>query len=427
MAKLALFGGAPVRSRPYPVHKTTGPEEQAAVLRVLDRGVLSAFEGTDNEFFLGGPEVRALEAEWAEKFRVKHAVAVNSATTGLMAAVGAAGVGPGDEVIVTPFTMSGTVAAILAYQAVPVFADVDLETFNLDPAGVEDKITPRTRAILAVDIFGHPADMDSIGAIAERHDLLVIEDAAQAPGAVYRGRFAGTLGDIGVFSLNCNKHIQCGEGGVIVTDDDRLAQRARLIRNHAEAVIASGMRVESLDNMVGFNFRMTELEAAVARCQLRKLDDLVAARLELVAYLSARIDGVPGVKHAIVKPDCSHVYYRYPVSLDRRIVAAEPAEIVRALNAEGLEFYVSYMKPLYLQPLFQQRIAYGSKGAPFAGPSYEGRASYAPGLCPNAETLEHVLISTEIVRPPQTRADMDEIAEGLAKVLEHAGELLAHA
>ena len=425
-AALALFGGTPVRTRPYPVHKTTGDAEKAAVLRVLDSGVLSGFEGTNNESFHGGSEVRALEHEWADAFCVRHAIAVNSATTGLMAAVGAAGIAPGDEVIVTPFTMSGTIAAILAYQAIPVFVDVTLDTFNLDPAMIEEKITPRTRAILAVDIFGHPADMGPTNAIAKQHGLLVIEDAAQAPGARYQGRLAGTLADIGVFSLNSNKHIQCGEGGVIVTDDDTLAQRARLIRNHAEAVIASGMHVDSLDNMVGFNFRMTELEAAVARCQLTKLDDLLGARLRLVEHLNARLEGIPGVTAAAVRPGCTHVYYRYAISLNRTLVPIPAGEVVRALNAEGLEFYVSYMKPLYLQPLFQKRIAFGPHGAPFTRAGEDACGAYGRGLCPRAETLEDFLISTEIVRPPQTTADMDEIADGLLKVLEHADALMAH-
>ncbi|MDD5657775.1 MAG: DegT/DnrJ/EryC1/StrS family aminotransferase, partial [Elusimicrobia bacterium] len=397
----------------------TGDEEKASILRVLDRGVLSAFEGTNNEFFLGGPEVRDLEAEWASKSRVKHAVAVNSATSGLLTAVQAAGVGPGDEVVVTPFTMSGTVAAIIAANAVPVFADVELRTFNLDPQALERRITSRTKAVLAVDIFGHPADMDAIKAVAGRHNLIVIEDAAQAPGALYHGKAAGTLGDIGVFSLNCNKHIQCGEGGIVVTGDDRLAQRARLIRNHAEAVVASGMEVDSLAGLVGFNLRMTELEAAISRCQLRKLDDLLARRLELVRYLESRLKDIPGLRLPEVLPGCTHVYYRYALVLDRQIWKVPARVVVRALNAEGLEFYVSYMRPLYLQPIFQRLTAYGEKGCPFKCPHYQGQVDYAAGCCPNAEKLEDFVISTEIVRPPQTKADMDEIHDGLRKVLDN--------
>lgn len=422
MAKLALFNGPRIRSTPYPMHRTTGKEEKEAVLRVIERGVLSAFEGTNNEYFLGGPEIKALEQEWAYRFRVNYAVAVNSATSGLFAAVGASGVGPGDEVIVTPFTMSGTVAAILGCNAVPVFADVDPDTFNLDPEAVERSITPRTKAILVVHIFGHPAEMEPMLALARRHDLIVIEDAAQAPGALYHGEPAGTIGHMGVFSLNCNKHIQCGEGGIVVTNNEGLAQRLRLIRNHAEAVIASGMNVESLVNMLGFNLRMTELEAAVARCQLKKLQGLLSRRVELADYLTTQLQSIPGVRVPTVRPGCSHVYYRYAISLDPEVIPLSAADMVRALNAEGLDFYVSYVKPLYLQPIFQHEIVFGSRGCPIKCPWYEGKASYARGICPNAERLEEMLVTTEIVRPPQTFADMDQIQEAFLKLVDNIHE-----
>lgn len=427
MSQLALLGGTPVRTKAYPVHRTTGEEEKAAVLRVLERGVLSAFEGTYNEYFYGGPEVRGLEEEWAARFGVRHAIAVNSGTSGLFAAVGAIGVGPGDEVIVTPFTMAGSVAAILGSNAVPVFADVEPDTFNLDPAAVERALTPRTKAIMVVHIFGHPAEMDPLLAIAKKHCLRLIEDAAQAPGALYHGRPVGTIGDIGVFSLNCNKHIQCGEGGVVVTNHDELAKRIRLIRNHAEAVIASGMPVESLVNMLGSNYRMTELEAAVARCQLKKLDGLLAQRLELVHELNRRLQNIPGLRLPVVRPNCTHVYYRYAIGLDRAVLPLSASDVVRALHAEGLEFSVGYMEPLYLQPLFQHQIVFGGRGCPTKCPWYEGTASYAEGLCPTAERLGEVMISTEIVRPPQTCADMEEIRGGFLKLLEHQDELAPHA
>jgi perosamine synthetase len=373
---LALFGGSKIRLTPYPLHRTTGEEEKQAVLRVLESGVLSGFEGTHNEFFRGGREVKSLEAEWSEKFHVRNTVAFNSATSGLMAAVAAVGAGPGDEVIVTPFTMSGTVAGILANNAIPVFADIELATFNLDPLAVERRLTKRTKAILPVHIFGHPAPMGPLLDLARKHRIAVIEDAAQAPSARYHGRFAGTLGDIGVFSLNCNKHIQCGEGGLAVTNDDTLADRLRLIRNHAEAVIASGMPVRSLKNMLGFNLRMTELEAAVARSQMLKLDDLIARRLELVDYLNAKLRRFTGLRLPIVQPDCTHVYYRYAVALDQARIRIPASLFVQALNAEGLEFYVSYVKPLYLQPLFQEQIVHGDRGCPIKCPWYDGTPAY---------------------------------------------------
>ena len=264
MAKLAINGGKPLRTKPFPSYVSIGEEEKRAVLEVLESTVLSKFLGTWSADFYGGPRVQKLEQEWAEYFRVKHAVSVNSATSGLYAAVGAAGVGPGDEVIVSPYTMTASATAPLVYGAIPVFADIDPDIFCITPEAIRRCITPYTRAIIAVDLFGHPADMDEIIEVARQHNLMVIEDAAQAPGALYKGRYAGTLGDMGVFSLNYHKTVHCGEGGIVVTNDDNLAERVRLIRNHAEVVVKD-KGVQNIVNMVGFNYRMTEIEAAIAR------------------------------------------------------------------------------------------------------------------------------------------------------------------
>jgi len=402
---------------------TTDEADWHAAQHVLQRGVLSGFEGANTPDFWGGPEVKALEREWAERFGVRHAVAMNSATSCLMAAVGAVGVGPGDEVILTPWTMTATAAAVLVYHAIPVFCDIEEDTFTLDPAAVRRAITPRTRAIMPVHLFGHPAELDPILDLARAHGLAVIEDAAQSPGARYRGRLTGTLGQIGVFSLNSNKIIQCGEGGVAVTNDDELALRLRLIRNHAEAVIATGMPVKNLVNMVGGNYRMTELEAAIARVQLQKLDDLLMRRLELVEYLNHRLAELPGLIIPPVKSGCTHTYYRYPVTLAPGVVPVPSRTFVRVLNAEGMSFYSGY-EPLYLQPLYQMRIAFGKDGCPLACGHYQGHARYERGLCPVAERLQDEVLSTEVVRPPLTIQDMDEIVEAFSKVLSQPEELL---
>lgn len=426
-SELALFGGTPIRTRKYSPHITTGSEEKMAAVRVLEKGILSEFEGTDNEYFLGGEEVRLLEKEWAEKFAVKYAVSFNSATSALYAAVGACGIGPGDEVIVTPNTMSATATAILVYNAIPVFSDIEPDHFNLDAYAVETKITPRTRAIFPVHIFGHPADMDPLMRLARRHNLRVIEDAAQSPGASYGGKLTGTIGDIGVYSLNCNKVIQCGEGGIAVTDNDELAERLRLIRNHAEAVVASGRQVQSLVNMIGWNYRMTEIEAAVAREQLKKLDSLNNARRELVHDLNGKLDGIDGLSTPSVRKESTHVYYRYALKIDPEKIPVKAPLFVKALNAEGMDFYVGYMKPLYLQPLYQSLTGYGDKGCPFKCQFYGGHVNYSKGLCPKAERMEDVVISTEIVRPPQTSEDMDEIVAAIGKVLASKEDLRDHA
>jgi len=420
---LAMFGGSRIRERGYPPHATTSEEEKRAVLGVLAKGILSEFEGTNNEYFFGGEQVRSLEEEWARKFNVRYAVSFNSATSALFAAIGACGIGPGDEVIVTPYTMSATATAILVYNGIPVFADVEMENYNLDPLSIEKKITDRTKAIFVVHIFGHPADMDPIMRLAEKYGLKVIEDAAQAPGALYNGRPAGTIGDIGVYSLNCNKVIQCGEGGIAVTDKDDLCERLRLIRNHAEAVIAAGKNMDSIVNMIGWNYRMNEIEAAISREQLKKLDALNAKRLELVHYLNDRLRSFEGISIPNVKQGCTHVYYRYALKLDTEKISIKAPLFVKALNAEGMDFYVSYMKPLYLQPLYQKLIGYGDKGCPFKCPFYNGKVNYKKGICPKAETLDEIVISTEIVRPPQTFKDMDEIVEAIRKVMENSDRL----
>ena len=422
-SKLALFGGTPIRTIKYPPHITIAEEEKKAVSKVLERGILSEFEGVNNEYFLGGKQVRLLEEEWAGRFGIKYAVSFNSATSALYAAVGACKVGPGDEVIITPYTMSATSTAILVYNAVPVFSDIELEHYNLDPDAIESKITPRTKAIFVVHIFGHPADMDPIMSIANKYHLKVIEDAAQSPGALYKNKLTGTIGDIGVYSLNCNKVIQCGEGGVAVTNDEDLAERLRLIRNHAEAVIASGRAVKSLVNMIGWNYRMNEIEAAIAREQLKKLDKFNKLRLKLVDYLNGRLAGLDGIGIPKVRNNSTHVYYRYALKLDVDKIGVKASLLVKALNAEGMDFYVSYVKPLYLQPFYQKQTGYGDKGCPFKCPLYSGQVNYQRGICPNAEVLEDMVISTEIVRPPQTFNDMDEISFAIKKVIDNRGEL----
>jgi dTDP-4-amino-4,6-dideoxygalactose transaminase len=432
MNKLAINGGEKLRSKAFPAYRTMGREEEEAVLAVLESGVLSRFLGTWHEDFYGGPQVRTLEAEWADYFGVKHAIAVNSATSGLYCAVGASGVGPGDEVIVSPYTMTASVSAALVYNAIPVFADIEEDYFCLDPESVAKKITPHSKAIVVVDIFGQPYDADRINALAREHGLTVIEDAAQAPGARYQGKFAGTLGDIGVYSLNYHKHIHSGEGGMVVTDNDELAERVRLIRNHAEAVV-EGMNYSHLVNMLGFNFRMTEIEAAIAREQLKKLERLVEQRRENIAYLEDKFQEIPFIECCPVRPQCTHVYYVHPlkyqgidaVSRDRWVEAVKaelPALELR--EREGVKIGSGYVKPLYLQPLFQQRILFGEQGCPFTCPHYEGNADYGLGLCPVCERMYYQeLITHELMRPPMSREDLTDVVRAFLKVSRHIDEL----
>jgi dTDP-4-amino-4,6-dideoxygalactose transaminase len=419
---LALFGGKKIRNKLYPPHITTGQEEKEAVIRVMDFGILSDFEGSNNEWFLGGREVKAFEKEWAEYFGAKHAVSVNSATSGLMAAIGAAGVGPGDEVITVPWTMTATAASILVYNAIPVFCDIEPDTFCMSPEAFEKKITPRTKAVMPVHIYGHPADMDKINAIAKKHSIVVIEDNAQAPGMHYNGKYTGTLGDMGVFSLNCHKIIQTGEGGVITTDNDEFAHRLNLIRNHAEAVIATGMKVSTLVNMIGWNYRMNELEAAIGREQLKKLDRYTKERLDLVNYLNGKLKIYDGLMLPMVRKGCEHSYYRYPLRIDESKIKVSAPRIVDALNAEGMDFYAGY-KPINQFPIYQEQIGYGDKGCPFKCPLYKGTPDYSMKDLPNVQYAMEWSFSTEVIHPPLTFKDMDEIAEAFDKVWNNLSSL----
>jgi dTDP-4-amino-4,6-dideoxygalactose transaminase len=375
---------------------------------------------------MGGPEVQALEREWAEHYGAGCAVAVNSATSGLICAVGAAGIEPGDEVIVGPWSMSISATAPLFYGGIPVFADVEPDCFCLDVADVERKITPRTKAILVVDLFGQPYDAPALNALANKHGLTVIEDAAQAPGAALNSRPAGTLGHMGVFSLNYHKHIHCGEGGVVVTDDEGLAERLRLIRNHAEAVVEN-RGVADLANMLGFNFRMTEVDAAVARCQLLKLKTLNDKRLANVAFLENGLRDIPGLTMPKVRPGGEHMYYVHACRYDEELAGLPAARFVEALKAElphfelrekeGTKLGAGYAKPLYLLPLFRERIAFGRGGWPF---TLAPERRYEPGLCPECEKLYGGGVLThEFMLPSLEQSDLDDVIHAFYKVWEN--------
>ncbi len=423
MSTLALFGGVPVRKTPFPAYRTIGEEEKRVVMEVLDSGVLSQFLGTWSPDFYGGPRVQKLEKEWAAYFGVKHAVSVNSATSGLYAAVGAAGVGPGDEVIVSPYTMAASATAALVYGAIPVFADIDPEIFCLDPKSIRDRITSRTKAVIAVDIFGHPAEFDEIMAIAREHDLVVIEDTAQAPGATYKGRYAGTLGHMGVFSLNYHKTIHSGEGGVVVTNDDRFAERLQLIRNHAEVVVEK-KGVTDLTNMIGFNYRMTEIEAAIASEQLKKLESLVRPRIEAADYLTAKLKDFPGLTPPAVRPYVRHGYYVYPMKYDAAVTGVPRARFAEALRAEGIPCGTGYVRPLYLEPAYQKRIGYGRNGFPFGCEKNRSVVSYERGLCPVCEKMHlEQLLTLGACHANIMRSDLDDIVRAFEKVLSNLQSL----
>lgn len=384
--KLALLGGEKTIAIPFKPYQPIGIEEAQAAREVIESGVLSKFIGAWHEDFFGGPKVQQFERACAERFGVRHAVTVNSWTSGLIAAVGAIGIEPGDEVIVSPWTMCASATAILHWNAIPVFADIDPNTFCLDPRSVEANITPQTRAIMAIDIFGHSADMDALLDIARRHKLRIISDAAQAPGALYKGRHAGTLADVGGFSLNYHKHIHTGEGGILVTNDDAIAERLQLIRNHAEAVVGD-KGVTDLANMIGYNFRLGEIECAIGIEQLKKMDRLVEGRQRAAERLSRGLTGLPGLRLPVVAPGCTHAYYVYPMVLDADLLAIHRERLVEALRAEGVPALSARYQNIHLLPMFQQKIAYGSSGFPWNAGFCRREVSYAKGICPVAEEM----------------------------------------
>ena len=414
---LAIEGGPRVIPEPFPPYRSIGEEEVQAANRVLRSGVLSAFIGAQGPGFLGGPEVQLLEREAAERFGVRHVVAVNSWTSGLVAAVGAIGISPGDEVVVTPWTMVATATAILHWNGIPVFADIDPYTFNLDPASVEAAITPRTRAILCADIFGQSADITALRAIADRHGLYLLSDTAQAPGALQDGRPAGTSADIGGFSLNYHKHIHCGEGGLLVTNDDQLAERLQLIRNHGEAVIQSDDSSE-LANILGHNFRLGEIEAAIARAQLHKLPNLVASRQLAADRLRAGLAELPGLQLPEVADKSTHVYYVFGMTLDPEVLGRSRSWLVQALRAEGVPALVEGYQCIHLNPLFRHRIAYGSGGFPWKGlASGDSTVTYGPGLCPVAEHLhQSTFLGLNLCSHPYTDPEIDLVVRAFQKV-----------
>lgn len=382
---LAMFGGKKTILTPFKRYNPIGFEEVQAAKAVIESGVLSQYIGAWHPDFFGGPKVKEFEKKCAEFFGVKHAITVNSWTSGLVAAVGAIGIGPGDEVITTPWTMSATATAILHWNGIPVFADIDERTFNLDLASVERNITPQTKAIIAVDIFGMSADMDELMALAKKYGLKVISDTAQGPGARYKEKYAGTLADIGGFSLNYHKHIHTGEGGILVTNDDTLAERMQLIRNHAEVVV-EGKGVENIVNMVGHNFRLGEIECAIGIEQLKKLPRIVKERQALAAALTSQLKGLSNLFTPYIAPDRDHAYYVYPFRLDVKRLGVSRDKICEALEAEGLAITRRYQN-IHLLPIYQRKIAFGDSGFPWNSEFCKRDVDYSKGICPIAEKL----------------------------------------
>lgn len=350
-------------SKPY-----IGEAERQAVLRVLDSGML-----------VQGPVTAQLEEKFAAACQVKHAIATSSGTTALHLGFLAHGFGPGDEVITSPFTFIASVNSILYVGARPVFVDIEPDTFNLNPSLLEAVITPRTKAIMPVHLYGYPCDMDAISGIAQAHGLVVVEDAAQAIGADYHGRRAGSFGT-GCFSLYATKNVMTGEGGMITTNDDALADHCRLLRNH-------GMRRRYYHESLGYNFRMTDLHAALGVAQMDRLDDFTARRRENAAYLNQHLESVILPQ---VRPGYGHVWHQYTV----RITNGRSRDDVAAqLNAAGVGTGIFYPIPAHKQAHLVE-MGLGDVSLPVA------------------EQMAREVLSLP-VHPQLSRADLDKIVDAV--------------
>ena len=321
------------------------------MLAVLDRGVIHGAHS---------PEITALEDEWRDFVGSRYALAFNSGTAAIHGAMVAFGIEPGDEVITTAYSFSGTYQPILYQNAIPVFVDIDPRTHNLDVSQVESKISEHTKAIVPVHIHGLPADMDDVMAIARKYDLLVLEDACQAHAARYKGRHVGTIGHAGAFSLNATKNFSGGEGGLFVTDDEGFFASARQMRQYGEMVtdVAEDIRSYAC-SMVGYNYRTQEMPAAFARSQLRRLEEYTRIGQRNGEYLSAELGKIPGLVPPYVPPDRTHVYYKYRLRFDPDALGLTCSPVrfrdalLRVLKAEGVQATLWHTEIMPAFPVFQ--------------------------------------------------------------------------
>ncbi|MCI0577820.1 MAG: UDP-4-amino-4,6-dideoxy-N-acetyl-beta-L-altrosamine transaminase [Chloroflexi bacterium] len=362
--------------------------------------VAAVVEVLRSDWLTTGPKVAEFEGAFADCVGAKEAVAVSNGTAALHAAVFALGIGPGDEVVTPAMTFAASANCVVFQGGRPVFADVDPESLLLDPRQLEAKITPRTKAVVAVDYTGQPCDYDALEKIAGRYGLPIIADACHALGGSYKGRLVGTLGDLNVFSLHPVKHVTTGEGGVITTDNPELARRMRLFRNHG---ITSDYRQREAQGSwfyemteLGYNYRLTDIQCALGLSQLVKLPGWVKRRQEIARCYDEAFARLPAVRPLQMQADVSPVYHLYIIRLDPERLRATRAEVFAALRAEGIGVNVHYI-PVHLHPFYQERFGTG------------------PGLCPVAEAAYEQLITLPIF-PTMTGGDVEDVLSAVFKV-----------
>jgi len=407
--KLALLGGKPVRTRPFPSWPIFGKPEEQRLLRTLRSGKWGR---------LNGSEVAEFERRFAAMHGCKHGIAVVNGTVSLRIGLMGAGIRAEDEVIVPPYTFFSTASAVIEANAVPVFADIDLDTFNLDPKAVEKAITRRTRAIIPVHFAGQPADMRAIMAIAKKHKLFVMEDAAHAHGANYRNKPAGSLGHLASFSFQSSKNLTSGEGGIITANDDGLAASCRSIQNCGR--IPTGIWYEH--HVISGNYRLGEFQGAVLNAQLDRLEQQTKTRDRNGQYLAAKLSQLPGLYPQQRPQDCSrHSYHLFMLRIVASEFGAPRAAVLKALQAEGIPCSAGYGWSLHQQPMFRNK-AFG----PYL-PNASKSLDYRKVNCPNCDLLcREQCLWLEQSMFLGTRTDMDDIGSAFEKVYQNRGALIAN-
>jgi perosamine synthetase len=404
--KLAILGGTKAKSTPYGTGSKYGPEEEREVLSALKQGTL---------FYAFGQKTKALCSRFSELYGLKHAVATSSGTASVHVALGCVGVGPGDEVILTPITDMGSVIGVLYQGAVPVFADMEPHTYAPDPDSIEAQITDRTRAIIVIHLAGNPAKMDRIMEIARKRNVAVIEDCAQAWLTQYQGRYAGAFGAMGCFSLNEFKHISAGDGGLVGTDDPALGRLAAL---WADKCYDRTAKVRD-PWFLAPNYRMNELTAAVSLAQMEKAAAIVERRSVLGRRLTAGISGLAGVQPMQEQPGGRCSYWFYMFRVDPAALGVDRNRFVEALKAEGVACEAGYVQDvMYNYRLFREKSAFPHSRWPFEDPRTGKTVEYPAGLCPEAEAI----VKTCVWMPLNqwfTDRDIEEAAAGIGKVARH--------
>ncbi|MCZ0209700.1 DegT/DnrJ/EryC1/StrS family aminotransferase [Streptomyces achromogenes] len=425
--RLAMLGGARAvpRTRRIPAWPRVTDSDREAVLRSLSSGRFTTAA-------VGEQEIESLEREWAERVGTRHCVMVSNGTAALSVALGALGIEPGDEVIVPALSFIASAVAPLHILAVPVFVDIDPRTYNLVPHLVEAAITPRTRAIVVVHLHGLPVDMDEIRAIADKHGLAVVEDAAQAHGAVYRGRTVGSLGAVNTFSLNVSKNLAtCGEGGLITTDDDGIARRAAMLRQFGEVATKKAER-SYVGHLLGFNHKPNAIQAAFTRSQLERFDEEAKLRDENVRRFLDRLAALPGLVTPVVPDDRSHAWHILRFRTDPEAWGLEPghagplrAALMRALRSEGVPASHYQMMSLPQQRVFRDRLGYG--GLPWRLPGVAPREYRAEDQPTTLAVINDSFTLQKAHLSPEAGPLLSVYADAFEKVWRHRDVLARHA